>query len=88
MTDTCQTIKISRAIEKIRASYSQNLGAVTSIKYYKGGFSKTYGTLLSTYKEWEFSDTVRLLGLHGRVSENTIVQIGFITLNTLQTNCE
>ena len=72
MSGTCQTISLKGAIEKTRCSYSPSSGSVTSVKFYKGGLVKSYGTLLSTYKEWEYSETQLLMGLHGRVKGETI----------------
>ena len=57
------------------------------MKYYKGGASKTYGTLLSNFKEWTFTDTSKLMGLHGYVNGSLIKTIGFITLDTDKDDC-
>merc|ERR1712157_547562 len=64
----CQRLTLSGPIEKVRASYAPSSSTVSAIKYYKGGNSKTYGTLLSSFKEWTFSETSILLGIHGRVN--------------------
>ena len=57
MSGTCQTLTLEGSpIEKIRASYAQSQSGVSAIKYYKGGISKTYGTLLSSYNEWTFTE--------------------------------
>ena len=74
-------------IEKINASYSASTGTVSAIKYYKGSVSKTYGTLLSLFREWKFTDTNRLMGLHGRVDGAKIKALGFITLDTTLEEC-
>ena len=65
-------MNIEGTIEKVRASYSQLAGGITSIKYYKDDKAKTYGTLLQSFVEWEFSETNILIGLHGRVDGATI----------------
>ena len=57
------------------------------MKYYKGGASKTYGTLLSGFKEWTFTDSSQLMGLHGYVNGSLIKKIGFITLDTDKDDC-
>lgn len=81
-------LTLSGPIEKIRASYSQSEDGVSAVKYYKGGNSKTYGTLLSSFKEWTFTDSKILLGLHGRInSSNKITQLGFITNDHSLTVC-
>ena len=54
MVGNCQAIRIDGNIEKVRASYFGGSGIVNSVKYYKGGFSLTYGTLLQPFEEWEF----------------------------------
>ena len=87
MVGKCQTLTLDGSIEKIRASYSRSAGSVTSMKYYKGGASKTYGTLLSNFKEWTFTDTSKLIGLHGYVNGSLIKTIGFITLDTDKDDC-
>ena len=61
--------------------------AVTSVKYYKGGNSKTYGTLLSRFEEWNYSDTKILLGVQGRLDRTTIKQLGFLSLYTEMESC-
>ena len=82
MIGDCQTLTLTGLIEKIRASYARSTGTVSAIKYYKGSVSKTYGTLLSLFREWTFTDTNQLMGLHGRVDGTKIKSIGFITLDT------
>ena len=42
---------------------------------------------MSTYKEWEYSDTEILLGLYGRLQGTTIKQLGFITNDTDMEDC-
>ena len=68
MTQVCQKLTLSGPIEKIRASYAPSDSSVSAIKYYKGGNSKTYGNLITSYLEWNFSDTSILMGVYGRVS--------------------
>ena len=90
MSGSCQTLTLSGPIEKIRASYARSEAKVSAIKYYKGSAAKTYGTLLSTFKEWTFSDTNILLGLHGRVIDEgklSIKELGFVTLDTSLSSC-
>jgi len=65
-------LTLSGEIEKIRASYAPSEASVSAIKYYKGSNSKTYGSLLSSFKEWTFSDTNTLLGVYGKVSNDKI----------------
>ena len=87
--ETCQTLTLSGPIEQIRASYTRSTSSVSAIKYYKGSVSKTYGTLISLYREWFFDENNVLLGLHGRVHNNgsKITQLGFITLDPSVTSC-
>ena len=61
-----------------------------SIQYFKGGRKKTYGTISedpAMYAQWQLSDTNRLVGLHGRVKDGVIVQLGIITYNTELEEC-
>ena len=91
MIGDCQTLTLTGQIEKIRASYARSSGAVTAIKYYKGSASKTYGTLLSLFQEWSFTETNQLIGLYGRIDTSginpVIKQIGFITLDSELEQC-
>ena len=88
MSGTCQTLELDDALETIKASYSLNNGAgVKSIRYIRGTIKKTYGTLLSSFVEWNFNNTVELIGLHGRMSDSTITQLGMITLDKTRISC-
>ena len=80
MKGDCDTMLLTGGgIEKLRVSYSKSDGMVTAMKFYKQDGSKTFGTMLSSYEEWDFSRTDRLMGLHGRISKNKITQLGVIT---------
>ena len=72
MKGDCQTLTLSGPIERIRASYAQTSGSVTSLKLYRSGLAKTYGTLLANYEEWNFSESSILLGLHGYILDDQI----------------
>ena len=68
MSGICETVKVDgNSIDMIRASSVYD-NEVTSIIYYMGDVKK-YGTInTSNYKQWLFSDTKLLIGVHGRVS--------------------
>ena len=65
----------------MQASYNQNKDRVTSIKYFREGQSKTYGSHLVGFKEWSFNATSELIGAHGWTSGLGIHQLGFITID-------
>ena len=85
MTGNCQELSIVGEIDQIRASYSRRSESVNSIKIIKDEKSKTYGTLLTPYKEWVFGDDQLLMGLHGRVVGDRITLLGTISLFTAST---
>ena len=83
----CETLSLAGPVEKIRSSYSETNGAVTSIWYYTGDRAETFGTLLNSYQTWEFTAANYLVGLHGRMVGTKITQLGFVTLDTEMEAC-
>ena len=46
MSGICRSLVLQGPLDMIKASYSQNDGAVNAVKYFRNGNSITYGTLL------------------------------------------
>ena len=91
MTGDCNTLRLKSAsgpIEKIKASYSTDEESVTAVRFYKGDIKKSYGVLERPSVTWEFDDTNKLIGVHGRLDGDTIVQLGFVTHTTDDALCE
>lgn len=82
LSGKCQTLTLSGPIERIRAHYDTDLELVTSVMYFRGGLSKTYGIMKQPYEEWNFDDDSMLLGLHGYEDGDAIKQLGFISVNS------
>ena len=87
MEGKCQVLTISGNIEKVAVSFSQNSRSINSVRYTKGSQSKTYGTMLQGYKEWNFDDSKLLLGLQANVEDGAIRRLGFLYLDTLMRGC-
>ena len=90
MTGECKTLTLTPTgpIDKIKASYSLNDGAVSAVRFYKGDIKKTYGELLKPNETWLFDDKNKLIGVHGQLDGDTIVQLGFVTHTTDDALCE
>ena len=80
--EDCNELPLTTSrFESLRASF-RNGGS--SIAYFKQGIKKTYGEMPiepDQYTSWTFSDDNRLIGLHGRVEEGVIRQLGVITVS-------
>ena len=90
MTGECNTLRLKSAsgpIEKIKASYSTDEESVTAVRFYKGDIKKSYGALGRPSVTWEFGGTNKLIGVHGRLDGDTIVQLGFVTHTTDDALC-
>ena len=49
MKGDCQTLWLAGPIEKVRASYKDDDGSVSALKYYRGSNSKQWGKASKDY---------------------------------------
>merc|ERR1712151_1328337 len=89
MTGACRSLALtpSGPIDKIKASYSPNDKAVTAIRFFKKDIYVGFGKLIKPNEVWKFDDQNKLIGAHGYVDGDNILQLGFITHTTDNAAC-
>lgn len=85
---SCERLKISSGpLDKISASVIQmpNLSfALNAIRYTKYPNQKTFGEYVAPFgEEWNFTPEEPVIGLYGLMNplDNSVVQLGFVTLD-------
>ena len=68
----CTKLNLFGELDSIRASYSPDTGTVSAISYRRDDNQRTFGALLSNFEEWNFNETSRFIGFHGRIDEERI----------------
>ena len=77
----CRTLTLTGDLTSIEASYDTLLGKVTKIVFVKGPTKASFGKGDSNRKTWYFSNSNKLAGLFGTVSDAGITSLGFVTID-------
>ena len=76
----CLRLNFTSPIDQIFASYNTSTEAVDSIRYLRTSTItyRTFGVLQEAQTTWLFDDDREVVGIHGRMEESKIKQLGFI----------